>query len=148
MALSGLPLPASAYRPDDSVIGEDDGERLFGRVSERFEPRHADEGIVLVRWSDMEYDATSLGHEVPAKLLRLWPAVAHTIRGMEQTAASFPQGAAFHAHLDGCARCRNEPFNLCAEGSRLLAAVATAPTTEDESLTLPEMMKRSEGEDP
>lgn len=27
---------------------------------------------------------------------------------------------AFHAHLDECEQCRDEPFNLCAEGARLL----------------------------
>jgi hypothetical protein len=26
----------------------------------------------------------------------------------------------FHKHLDVCARCRNEPFNLCAMGASLL----------------------------
>lgn len=28
---------------------------------------------------------------------------------------------AFHEHLDGCSRCRNNPFDLCDEGSKLLA---------------------------
>jgi len=39
----------------------------------------------------------------------------------------------FHAHLDECARCRNQPFNLCATGQRLLeqAAGATAPPHAD-----------------
>lgn len=27
---------------------------------------------------------------------------------------------AFHAHLDTCARCANQPFNLCEVGARLL----------------------------
>ena len=26
----------------------------------------------------------------------------------------------FHCHLDVCARCREQPFNLCVEGLRLL----------------------------
>lgn len=26
----------------------------------------------------------------------------------------------FHHHLDRCAQCRNHPFNLCAEGTRLI----------------------------
>ena len=26
----------------------------------------------------------------------------------------------FHAHLDGCARCARNPFDLCAEGHVLL----------------------------
>jgi Zn-dependent alcohol dehydrogenase len=30
----------------------------------------------------------------------------------------------FHAHLDGCRRCREEAFNLCAEGRRLLEGAA------------------------
>lgn len=36
----------------------------------------------------------------------------------------------FHAHLDTCAVCRSQPFNLCAEGVRLLvAAVIVQPIT-------------------
>lgn len=35
--------------------------------------------------------------------------------------------AAFHAHLDECQRCANEPFNLCATRARLLREAATAP---------------------
>jgi hypothetical protein len=30
---------------------------------------------------------------------------------------------AFHNHLDACAQCRDQPFNLCANGAALLAAV-------------------------
>jgi hypothetical protein len=26
----------------------------------------------------------------------------------------------YHAHLDGCKQCANQPFNLCPEGARLL----------------------------
>ena len=33
----------------------------------------------------------------------------------------------FHAHLDGCVRCRTTPFDLCAEGSVLLHLAARAP---------------------
>jgi hypothetical protein len=39
----------------------------------------------------------------------------------------------FHAHLDVCARCAKNPFNLCAEGRVLLllcAPVRTIPRTE------------------
>jgi hypothetical protein len=28
----------------------------------------------------------------------------------------------FHAHLDGCERCRTQPFDLCADGARLISA--------------------------
>ncbi len=35
---------------------------------------------------------------------------------------------AFHAHLDKCARCENEPFNLCREGAKLLYATAPKRT--------------------
>ena len=31
----------------------------------------------------------------------------------------------FHAHLDGCERCRNQCFNLCPEGAKLLKYAAT-----------------------
>jgi hypothetical protein len=33
----------------------------------------------------------------------------------------------FHAHLDGCVRCRTTPFSLCAEGRVLLHLAARAP---------------------
>ncbi len=33
----------------------------------------------------------------------------------------------FHAHLDVCERCRNEPFNLCAEGAKKLQATVSKP---------------------
>lgn len=32
----------------------------------------------------------------------------------------------FHAHLDGCSRCRNNPFNLCAVGTKLLMECTTS----------------------
>lgn len=123
-------LPASAYRPGDSVVGEDEGVRLFGAVSKHHRPEERHRGDdVLVYWSGEEYETTSLGHVVPAELLRLWPEPAHAARVAEvvgQPPSTFPQGEAFHAHLDACARCRNQPFNLCPDGSRLLAA-AGAP---------------------
>ncbi len=35
----------------------------------------------------------------------------------------------FHRHLDRCERCREQVFNLCPEGARLLAkAAGLAPT--------------------
>jgi hypothetical protein len=38
---------------------------------------------------------------------------------------------AFHAHLDGCAWCQNQPFNLCPRGhALLLATVDVAPVGE------------------
>lgn len=30
----------------------------------------------------------------------------------------------FHDHLDGCSQCRNNPFNLCVEGAKLLRGSA------------------------
>jgi hypothetical protein len=30
----------------------------------------------------------------------------------------------FHAHLDACKRCREQPFNLCATGEKLLKEAA------------------------
>jgi hypothetical protein len=38
----------------------------------------------------------------------------------------------FHAHLDGCVRCRTTPFDLCAEGSVLLLLTARAATSSRE----------------
>lgn len=35
-------------------------------------------------------------------------------------------GAAFHAHLDECERCENQPFNMCPEGARLLQEAGIA----------------------
>ena len=31
----------------------------------------------------------------------------------------------YHAHLDECARCRDQPFNLCPVGARLLAVAVS-----------------------
>ena len=31
----------------------------------------------------------------------------------------------FHAHLDNCGRCRNQPFNLCPIGQRLIQEAAS-----------------------
>lgn len=76
-------LPASAYRPGDVVIGEDGGESMTGTVSDRQEPRHAALGDVLVYWSGQAYAASSLGHQVPAQCLRLWPASAQRARLLE-----------------------------------------------------------------
>jgi hypothetical protein len=41
----------------------------------------------------------------------------------------------FHAHLDACKRCREQPFNLCATGEKLLkeAALGSAEKTHDEA---------------
>lgn len=33
----------------------------------------------------------------------------------------------FHAHLDICSRCRNQCFNLCAIGTKLLKEAAEKP---------------------
>jgi hypothetical protein len=38
----------------------------------------------------------------------------------------------FHAHLDVCARCAKNPFNLCAEGHVLLLLAARAATSSRE----------------
>jgi hypothetical protein len=38
----------------------------------------------------------------------------------------------FHVHLDVCARCRNQPFNLCETGALMLrVSVALAPMLRD-----------------
>jgi hypothetical protein len=78
-------LPASAFRPGDRVIGEDEGERIVGIVSKHHaeRPHHAENGDVLVFWSGETYDSSSLGHAVPAELLRLWPSLEHTMRVVE-----------------------------------------------------------------
>ena len=35
------------------------------------------------------------------------------------------ESARFHAHLDKCAQCEQHPFDLCAEGVKLIEAAAT-----------------------
>lgn len=32
----------------------------------------------------------------------------------------------FHAHLEKCVRCANQPFNLCAEGRQLMMEISDA----------------------
>jgi hypothetical protein len=34
----------------------------------------------------------------------------------------------FHAHLDACKRCREQPFNLCVTGEKLLKEAALGRT--------------------
>lgn len=77
-------LPASAYRPGDRVIGEDEDERIFGVVAEDHAEHHMRDGDVLVRWGDQSYEGSHTGHLVPAELLRLWPAAAHVARLAER----------------------------------------------------------------
>jgi NTP pyrophosphatase (non-canonical NTP hydrolase) len=43
---------------------------------------------------------------------------------------------AFHAHLDKCSRCLNQPVNMCAEGNRLLLATSPGPDKQDADLLL------------
>jgi len=38
---------------------------------------------------------------------------------------------AFHAHLDECERCRNQPFNMCPKGNLLLVATSSEPDQQD-----------------
>lgn len=33
----------------------------------------------------------------------------------------------FHAHLDACAQCREQPFNLCAVGQKLVREALAPP---------------------
>lgn len=49
----------------------------------------------------------------------------------------------FHAHLDACEQCRNEPFNLCPEGAKVLAeSVEKLNDWLDNSALLPPFMQR------
>lgn len=45
-------------------------------------------------------------------------------------------GDAFHAHLDVCRRCRDNPFDLCFEGARLLHQVGGDLHKESAARTL------------
>ncbi len=78
-----MSLPASAYRPGDHVVGEDDGEKIFGTVAAHHGPVYAKDGDVVLRWNDEEYVGSHTGHIVSAELLRLWPAAAHAAREVE-----------------------------------------------------------------
>lgn len=47
------------------------------------------------------------------------------------TADSFSDLVAdYHAHLDKCWRCREHPFDLCAEGARLLSKAVAGPAVQ------------------
>lgn len=54
-------------------------------------------------------------------------------------------GAKFHAHLDICARCEQQPFNLCPEGEKLLveSAEPMRRIQTDPNLTETERVKQS-----
>ena len=47
---------------------------------------------------------------------------------MKPTDAATPADD-FHAHLDVCKRCADEPFNLCPVGANLLQRAAEATAT-------------------
>ena len=40
----------------------------------------------------------------------------------------------FHAHLDVCKRCEEQPFNLCKEGYRLLCKKVASNPIEDSTI--------------
>lgn len=44
--------------------------------------------------------------------------------------AETDQSRAFHDHLDACQRCRDNPFELCAHGARLMREAIAAPEGE------------------
>ena len=58
-----------ALKTGNRVRADDDGRPLTGTVVRG--PRLDHEGLpcVLVMWDDEEYDARSLGHEIPSHLL-------------------------------------------------------------------------------
>lgn len=47
---------------------------------------------------------------------------------------------AFHKHLDVCAQCANNPFNLCPTGAAILTA---KPLSEKHLPSLPELHART-----
>lgn len=54
----------------------------------------------------------------------------------------------FHAHLDQCEQCRNNPFGLCPEGSRLLTKQDPTPPDADPVQTAPVSQEYEEIECP
>jgi hypothetical protein len=71
-------LHATDYQVGDPVIGEADGEKIFGVVVGH---GYLDEDEVTIRWADEDYSEPGfVGHTVPAELIRLWPAAAHRHR--------------------------------------------------------------------
>lgn len=52
----------------------------------------------------------------------------------------------FHAHLDTCGQCRNNPFGLCSTGARLLKEAATHPDIPEALRSRPTRALESEGE--
>lgn len=45
-------------------------------------------------------------------------------RSPQPDGSRLPATEAFHRHLDGCAQCRADPFDLCLTGAVLLRAAA------------------------
>ncbi len=53
----------------------------------------------------------------------------NTDTGFERSSERWKQLAAkFHAHLDVCKQCAEQPFNLCAEGHRIMVGDGKADT--------------------
>lgn len=63
-------------------------------------------------------DQARIGHPVVIGATRVLP-----------TTKTKTKADDFHAHLDACERCRNQPFNLCNKGLWMLQLVSSALTS-------------------
>lgn len=78
--------------------------------------------------NDLHHDLNAVFHEMLPKTGKEGEQVTVVINywKMEDGIRTPHKGQAdFHAHLDGCLQCRNEPFNMCPVGQLLLEATGT-----------------------
>lgn len=55
------------------------------------------------------------------------PTLIAEIRRLRATEQPMNPSDKFHKHLEGCKRCEENPFNLCAEGTELLLKTVSSP---------------------
>ena len=53
--------------------------------------------------------------------------------------------AAFHRHLDECAQCRNNPFDLCSAGHILIVSIIPPAPENDATLLLDNFPRGEKG---
>jgi hypothetical protein len=82
-------------------------------------------GALMKRDGDKEHQNDDDDHP------RSPPSTSPDPEGLASSTPTLPTGApdlteteAFHRHLDGCAQCRANPFDLCLRGAVLLRAAA------------------------
>lgn len=110
---------------DTSIPGHPDLERLFRAVisGNDLEPEAPPEPAPgPAPYSDMQ----SRSHQPGDRCGACGLAECSCLETLLRRSLADNATRAFHVHLEACYQCRNNPFSLCAEGSKLLRAAGDA----------------------